>query len=380
MGLWTAVCIYKRSVVNTELIVNYLSTTGLQIGLKILAAIAVWVIGKFVINGISGMAKRLMEKRNVEPTLVRYLHSALRIALTILLIIAVLGQDVLALDQEALDRLRVRIGFLFQSSALYDSMTVQENLEFPLRRHWIARDPKEKEALVEEVLSAVGLPQTRKLYPSELSGGMKRRIGLARTLILKPEIVLYDEPTTGLDPVTGKEIVELILKLQRAYNTSSIIISHDLNVAKLAANREAFMATMSGLSAEQWEMRAYSEGSEWRVVDILRHVADSERGMTALMVQIKSGGEGVPPDFDLARWNQRVVNKLGDKDPQELLAGMADSRRALLGFIDSLEESDWDKKGRHASLKIMTIEEVCHLIADHEALHLTGVREALGDQ
>ena len=98
------------------------------------------------------------------------------------------------------------------------------------------------------------------------------------------------------------------------------------------------------------------------------------------MVQIKSGGEGVPPDFDLARWNQRVVNKLGDKDPQELLAGMADSRRALLGFIDSLEESDWDKKGRHASLKIMTIEEVCHLIADHEALHLTGVREALGDQ
>ena len=151
--------------------------------------------------------------------------------------IAVLGQDVLALDQEALDRLRVRIGFLFQSSALYDSMTVQENLEFPLRRHWIARDPKEKEALVEEVLSAVGLPQTRKLYPSELSGGMKRRIGLARTLILKPEIVLYDEPTTGLDPVTGKEIVELILKLQRAYNTSSIIISHDLNVAKLAANR-----------------------------------------------------------------------------------------------------------------------------------------------
>lgn len=151
--------------------------------------------------------------------------------------IRVLGQDVLALDQEALDHLRVRIGFLFQSSALYDSMTVEENLEFPLRRHWIARDPKHSSALVEEVLTAVGLPHTRRMYPSELSGGMKRRIGLARTLILKPEIVLYDEPTTGLDPVTGKEIVELILKLQRAYNTSSIIISHDLNVAKLAANR-----------------------------------------------------------------------------------------------------------------------------------------------
>lgn len=149
--------------------------------------------------------------------------------------------------------------------------------------------------------------------------------------------------------------------------------------AKLAANREAFMATMDGLSAEQWDLQAYSEGSEWRVVDILRHVADSERGMTALMVQIKAGGGGVPEDFDLARWNQRVVNKLADKGPQELLAGMADSRQALLEFIDSLEETDWDKKGHHASLKIMTIEEVCHLIADHEALHLAGIHEALGN-
>lgn len=155
--------------------------------------------------------------------------------------IEVLGQDVLALDQDALDHLRVKIGFLFQSSALYDSMTVQENLEFPLRRHWIATTPGEANALVEEVLVAVGLPETRNLYPSELSGGMKRRIGLARTLILKPEIVLYDEPTTGLDPITGKEIVELILDLQRRYNTSSIIISHDLHVAKLAANRIAVL-------------------------------------------------------------------------------------------------------------------------------------------
>lgn len=147
--------------------------------------------------------------------------------------------------------------------------------------------------------------------------------------------------------------------------------------AKLAANREAFLATMSGLTDEQWGARAYSEGSEWRVVDILRHVADSERGMTALMAQIKSGGEGVPPDFDLARWNQRVVSKLGDKSPQELLTGMNESRQALFDFIDTLDADDWNKKGRHASLKIMTIEEVCHLIADHEALHLTGVREAL---
>ncbi|MBK9275629.1 MAG: ATP-binding cassette domain-containing protein [Flavobacteriales bacterium] len=155
--------------------------------------------------------------------------------------IEVLGQDVLALDQEQLDHLRVRIGFLFQSSALYDSMTVQENLEFPLRRHWLATSRAATEALVDEVLTAVGLAHTRAMYPSELSGGMKRRIGLARTLILKPEIVLYDEPTTGLDPITGREIVELILQLQRQYNTSSIIISHDLNVAKLAANRIALL-------------------------------------------------------------------------------------------------------------------------------------------
>jgi phospholipid/cholesterol/gamma-HCH transport system ATP-binding protein len=165
--------------------------------------------------------------------------------------IEVLGQDVLALGQEALDHMRVKIGFLFQSSALYDSMTVQENLEFPLRRHWIARTRGEVDALVEEVLTAVGLPHTRDMYPSELSGGMKRRIGLARTLILKPEIMLYDEPTTGLDPITGKEIVELILELQRTYNTSSIIISHDLNVAKLAANRIALL----------YEGRNYLEGS-----------------------------------------------------------------------------------------------------------------------
>lgn len=155
--------------------------------------------------------------------------------------IEVLGQDVLAMDQDALDRMRVKIGFLFQSSALYDSMTVQENLEFPLRRHWIGMGADRMDALVEEVLTAVGLPHTRHMYPSELSGGMKRRIGLARTLILKPEIVLYDEPTTGLDPITGKEIVELILELQRGYGTSSIIISHDLNVAKLAADRIALL-------------------------------------------------------------------------------------------------------------------------------------------
>jgi hypothetical protein len=95
------------------------------------------------------------------------------------------------------------------------------------------------------------------------------------------------------------------------------------------------------------------------------------------MAQIKGGGEGVPPDFDLARWNKRVVDKLSDKRPEELLAGMAENRSALFAFMDTLDEADWDKKGRHASLQVMSIEEVCHLIADHEALHLTGIRKAL---
>lgn len=151
--------------------------------------------------------------------------------------IRVLGEDPFALGPEALDRLRVKIGFLFQSSALYDSMTVRENLEFPLRRHWIARNGTEQQERIDEALKNVGLLDAIDKYPSELSGGMKRRIGLARTLMLRPEIVLYDEPTTGLDPVTGKEIVDLILELQRKYGTSSVIISHDLNVARLAANR-----------------------------------------------------------------------------------------------------------------------------------------------
>jgi len=165
--------------------------------------------------------------------------------------VEVIGQDVRALDDEALDRLRVRMGFLFQSSALYDGMTVQENLEFPLRRNWVATTPEETDARVEEALQAVGLAHTRRMYPAELSGGMKRRIGLARTLIMKPEVVLYDEPTTGLDPITSLEMVELILGLQRNYGTSSIIISHDLNVAKRAADRIALLH----------EGRKYTEGT-----------------------------------------------------------------------------------------------------------------------
>lgn len=147
--------------------------------------------------------------------------------------------------------------------------------------------------------------------------------------------------------------------------------------AKLAATRADFLSTVGDLTDEQWGALAFSEGSEWRVIDLMRHVTDSERGMLALMMQIKDGGEGVSADFDLTRWNQRVVTKMGDKGPSELMDSMVQNRAALESFIDGLAEADWPKKGRHASQRIMTIEEICHLIADHEALHLAGIREAV---
>lgn len=152
--------------------------------------------------------------------------------------IKVLSNDVEELSQEALDELRAKIGFLFQSNALYDSMTVRENLEFPLRRHW-NKEQREKgaEAAVTEALNDVGLAHTIDMMPSELSGGMRKRIALARTLILRPVIILYDEPTTGLDPITAREISHLIVKVQQKYNTSSIIISHDMNCIGITSNR-----------------------------------------------------------------------------------------------------------------------------------------------
>lgn len=153
--------------------------------------------------------------------------------------IDVLGNQVPELNTTQLDEMRVKVGFLFQSNALYDSMTVRENLEFPLRRHWIKKNTSKEEVnnLVMEALTNVGLPHTVDMMPSELSGGMRKRIALARTLILKPEIILYDEPTTGLDPITGKEISHLMVDIQKKYNTSSIIISHDINCVKIVANR-----------------------------------------------------------------------------------------------------------------------------------------------
>ncbi|MFV8373565.1 ABC transporter ATP-binding protein [Flavobacterium sp. LB2P6] len=152
--------------------------------------------------------------------------------------IVIMGKDISELSQKELDDLRTEVGFLFQGSALYDSMTVRENLEFPLRRH------KKKfgkitdtTPLVMEALENVGLAHTINLMPEELSGGMKRRIALARTLILQPKIILYDEPTTGLDPITAKEILLLMMSIQKKYNTSAIIITHDVDCARVISNR-----------------------------------------------------------------------------------------------------------------------------------------------
>lgn len=152
--------------------------------------------------------------------------------------IEIMGHDLMALDRTELDELRTEVGFLFQGSALYDSMTVRENLEFPLRRHKHKFGIVDKTTpLVEEALENVGLLDAINLMPSELSGGMKRRIALARTLILKPKIILYDEPTSGLDPITSKEIIELMRNIQKQYKTSSLIITHDVDCARVVAER-----------------------------------------------------------------------------------------------------------------------------------------------
>jgi phospholipid/cholesterol/gamma-HCH transport system ATP-binding protein len=151
--------------------------------------------------------------------------------------INVLGNNIEEMDIQELDKVRTRIGFLFQSNALYDSMTVRENLEFPLRRHSISLSVNERNEKVSEVLRNVGLLHTIDMMPAELSGGMRKRIALARTLILDPEIILYDEPTTGLDPITGKEISNLIKEMGEKYNTSALIISHDMKCILATADR-----------------------------------------------------------------------------------------------------------------------------------------------
>lgn len=152
--------------------------------------------------------------------------------------IIVLSKDISELDQDQMDELRAEIGFLFQSNALYDSMTVRKNLEFPLRRHWTKeeRESKAEEAVL-EALEDVGLAHTIDMMPAELSGGMRKRVALARTLILKPKVILYDEPTTGLDPITAREISQLMLSVQNKYKATAIIISHDMNCIRMTSDR-----------------------------------------------------------------------------------------------------------------------------------------------
>src|ERR1700748_1861048 len=155
--------------------------------------------------------------------------------------VKVFGEEVAELSEKELKEMRIKIGFLFQSGALYDSMTVRENLEFPLTRVLKVKDQTEIDQRVEEVLDNVGLSDAIDKMPSDLSGGMRKRVGLARTLIVKPEIMLYDEPTTGLDPVTSREISELILEMQKKYKTTSIIITHDMECASITADRIVVM-------------------------------------------------------------------------------------------------------------------------------------------
>ncbi len=160
--------------------------------------------------------------------------------------IDVLGNEVRTLSPEKLNEVRMQVGFSFQHSALYDSMTVRQNLEFPLKRNRGIFNPAELNELVMTALRDVGLEDTAAKHPDELSGGMRKRIGIARTLILKPRIMLYDEPTAGLDPITSTEINDLILTVREKYNTASIIITHDISCARQTSDR--VMALVNGLT------------------------------------------------------------------------------------------------------------------------------------
>lgn len=155
--------------------------------------------------------------------------------------VKVFGDEVSAMNDDELKKLRIKTGFLFQSGALYDSMTVRENMEFPLTRVLKIKDQREIDKRVEEALESVGLLDAIDKLPADLSGGMRKRAGLARTIIVKPEIILYDEPTTGLDPITSREITDLILNIQKKYKTTSLIITHDMSCARMASNRVLIM-------------------------------------------------------------------------------------------------------------------------------------------
>lgn len=168
--------------------------------------------------------------------------------------ITVIDHDISQLDEDEMDRLRADVGFLFQSNALYDSMTVRQNLEFPLRRHWSKEERRTnaKDAVL-EALEDVGLSHTIDMMPSELSGGMRKRIALARTLILKPKVILYDEPTTGLDPITAREISQLMNEVQEKYKATAVIISHDMNCIKMTSDRVIMLIDGKNYASDTFE-------------------------------------------------------------------------------------------------------------------------------
>jgi phospholipid/cholesterol/gamma-HCH transport system ATP-binding protein len=178
-------------------------------------------------------------------------------------VVKVFGTDVHKATKKELRKLRLKIGFLFQHSALYDSMTVRENLEFPLRRNIRDISQSEINKAVEEVLDAVGLAETVDQLPGELSGGQQKRIGIARTLIMKPEVILYDEPTAGLDPLTSYEINDLINEVQHRYKTSSVIITHDLVCAKKTGDR--IMMLIEGKFLRQGDFEEVFDTDDERV-------------------------------------------------------------------------------------------------------------------
>lgn len=166
----------------------------------------------------------------------------------------VFGKEVSTLDEQSLKEMRKKIGFLFQQSALYDSMTVRENLAFPLRRVLNIQDADEIEHLSAEALEAVGLSDAIDKMPSDLSGGQRKRMGLARTLIVQPEIILYDEPTTGLDTITSKEISLLMLDIRKKYKASSVIITHDMACARITSDRVMIMRDGKNLAEDSYEI------------------------------------------------------------------------------------------------------------------------------
>ncbi len=180
--------------------------------------------------------------------------------------IEIMDKDILQLNQHELDNLRTEIGFLFQGSALYDSMTVRENLEFPLRKQ--KEKLKEVELLVKEALENVGLLDAINLMPEELSGGMKRRVALARAIILKPQIIIYDEPTTGLDPITAKEIIQLMKNIQKKYGTSSLIITHDVDCARVIANRMILL--IDGINYAEGDFKSLASSTDKKIQEFFK--------------------------------------------------------------------------------------------------------------